>query len=140
MNTRKCSTCKLDLPETTDYFAMRYDKKSLQFQGICKKCHAEYRRKHYEKNKEKYLKKALDYKEKTRAWFEDLKSHLKCQNCGEDRWWVLDFHHRDPKKKSFTIGTSSTSVSKKKLLAEMRKCKVLCANCHRDLHYKAGDA
>ena len=55
--------------------------------------------------------------------------------CGEDRWYVLDFHHIGDK--DFNIsqkvqeGCSLDTIKK-----EIEKCIVLCANCHREVHYK----
>ena len=143
METRKCAICKKDLPADTKHFGMRYDRKQPMFQSSCKVCHSEYRKEHYLRNKQKYVKKAIAYKQRTYKWFEELKSKLKCEDCGEDRYWVLDFHHIDPKTKDADISSILHKGSKQKLLTEMKKCKVLCSNCHRDLHFKekqAGDA
>lgn len=43
---------------------------------------------------------------------------------------ALQFDHRNPKEKSFTIGKCYGSVSLKELINEVRKCDVLCANHH----------
>lgn len=63
--------CKLDLPETTEYFATRQDRGKLQYQSNCKKCQKEYRREHYLKNKKKYIDKSRKYKENFIEWFVD---------------------------------------------------------------------
>ena len=70
-----------------------------------------------------------------REWFIEFKKELKCEICGEGRYWVLDFHHIDPTKKDIEVSILIRKGSKKKALEEIQKCKVLCANCHRDLHY-----
>ncbi len=56
----------------------------------------------------------------------------KCQECGEDRPWVLSFHHKNPDNKISidSIKTYRWSVLKK----EIKKCIVLCHNCHREIH------
>jgi len=136
METKKCGTCKKDLPETTEYFATRTDKKTLRYQHSCRDCHKKYRREHYLLNKKKYIDKAVVYRKKISSWFRDIKKGLRCVNCGEDRWWVLDFHHRDPNEKENNISGMARHGSKKALLDEIKKCDVLCANCHRDIHYK----
>ena len=66
----------------------------------------------------------------------NYKQTLKCYKCGESRHWVLDFHHRDPSIKDGTITQMLLNSSREKLLQEIDKCDVLCANCHRDLHYQ----
>ena len=49
---------------------------------------------------------------------------------------MLDFHHKDPSIKDGTIAQMLINSSKEKLLQVINKCDVLCANCHRDLHYQ----
>lgn len=139
METKKCTICKKDLPKTTEYFATRLDKKSLTYQSSCRNCHKEYRKKHYQANKDKYIKKANIYNKSIIDWFLKLKKSLKCK-CGEDRWWVLDFHHRDPLTKEYNISSLIRKGSKKNILKEIEKCDVLCSNCHRDLHYQEKQA
>jgi hypothetical protein len=60
----------------------------------------------------------------------------KCEMCGYDKnFAALVFHHVGHKE--FTISNQgSTSVnSLKKTLDEVSRCKLLCANCHQDLHH-----
>lgn len=55
-----------------------------------------------------------------------------CKNCGESRFWTLHFHHPD-KNKEGTINSlkrSRFSIIEK----EAKKCILLCANCHTELH------
>lgn len=57
----------------------------------------------------------------------------RCVDCGYSGSVVaLEFHHRDPSTKSFSIGTAS--VSRERLWAEAAKCDLVCANCHRSRH------
>lgn len=46
---------------------------------------------------------------------------------------MLDFDHRERSEKKFTIGAmiSRKSISIGALVAEIEKCDVRCANCHR---------
>lgn len=57
-----------------------------------------------------------------------------CADCGTDDRRVLDFHHRDPEKKTGGV-RSMLSHSLERLLAEAAKCDILCANCHRIRHF-----
>jgi hypothetical protein len=44
----------------------------------------------------------------------------------------MDFDHRDPTEKSFTLCSGRASLkNRKQILAEAAKCDVVCANCHR---------
>ena len=64
----------------------------------------------------------------------------KCQICGYNKCTAaLEFHHIDPSGKEFTFATAMKNPSSwDKLAAELRKCVLLCANCHREVHY-SGD-
>lgn len=56
--------------------------------------------------------------------------------CGEDDPACLDLHHREPDTKKMKISKMVTwGYSKDKLQAEMDKCDVVCANCHRIEHH-----
>ena len=49
---------------------------------------------------------------------------------------VYDFHHKDPKEKEFQVGLHKVSGRKwNELKGELKKCVLLCANCHRRVHY-----
>jgi hypothetical protein len=57
-----------------------------------------------------------------------------CKNCGETNPVTFDFHHVDESKKDFTI--SGSHMRKwTTILAEIDKCIILCANCHRKVHH-----
>ena len=67
-----------------------------------------------------------------RQLLDKIKLEKGCKECGYKEYPVaLDFDHINPKTKEFTIGTSYTSVSLKRLYKEIDKCQILCANCHR---------
>jgi hypothetical protein len=54
-----------------------------------------------------------------------------CERCGYDDWYgVLQFHHREPEEKLFTLGLASMGRSWASLCEEAAKCELLCANCH----------
>ena len=58
----------------------------------------------------------------------------KCQICGYDKCpQALEFHHINPEEKEFTIAYNQNK-SWETNAKELRKCTLLCANCHRELH------
>jgi hypothetical protein len=58
-----------------------------------------------------------------------------CADCGGLFHPVcMDFDHRDPSTKSFAIGGTMTR-SESSVRAELAKCDVVCANCHRLRHH-----
>jgi hypothetical protein len=57
-----------------------------------------------------------------------------CTDCGETDLAVLEFDHlRD---KTANIGTLINGYMWKRILAEIEKCEVVCANCHRRRTYR----
>lgn len=54
----------------------------------------------------------------------------KCQCCGYSRCIAaLDFHHLDPNEKE-----SDRPAAWEKIAIKLRKCVLVCANCHREIH------
>ena len=68
----------------------------------------------------------------------DLRSifHSKCCLCGfSEVQEALDFHHVNPKEKSFGIsGSANQTKALEPQLEELKKCILVCANCHRGIH------
>jgi hypothetical protein len=96
----------------------------------------EYNRQYYLKHKEREIAKSLRrYTERT-EWIRNIKSQLCCTKCGENHIACLDFHHRNPKEKEMGIGKMLTRASRKRVLEEMKKCDVLCKNCHAKYHWE----
>lgn len=100
----------------------------------------EYNRKN--KDNENFKKRTKGYRLKRREslakWFAEYKCSLSCSRCGFNHPAALQFHHIDPKTKSFTISKQliANRSSKERILQEIEKCIVLCANCHFLEHYK----
>ncbi len=46
---------------------------------------------------------------------------------------VFDFHHVDPKTKSFGVSGSGITRAWSAVEAELKKCILVCANCHREI-------
>lgn len=74
--------------------------------------------------------------EKRMRWFKRLKEEAGCAVCGERFFASLDFHHVDPSMKK---GLVNPNKSKSWLIPEMRKCVLLCKNCHYKVHHGALD-
>jgi hypothetical protein len=130
MLTKTCCGCK---KRRGVRFFKSHSKRLDGLQSQCIDCQKKYRRQHYLKNRQKYIDKAKKLKEESRSWYNEYKNTLKCSTCPENHPACLDFHHRDSKTK---LGNVSSMVynSKKMLLEEIKKCDVICANCHRKKH------
>lgn len=56
----------------------------------------------------------------------------KCSRCGYNRCLqALQFHHLDPSTKEFNI---SKTTNWEKIAVELKKCVLICANCHAEEH------
>lgn len=96
----------------------------------------QYAKKHYQQNKLDYLERAKAHTAKNRAelraHIDSVLAHSCCVDCGESDPVVLEFDHLKPLAKLFCIGEAATlNRSLKSLKAEIAKCEVRCANCHR---------
>lgn len=60
----------------------------------------------------------------------------KCVCCGYDRCaGALSLHHLDPSQKEFRFGSvRAVAKSWEKLVQELRKCILVCSNCHAEIH------
>lgn len=74
------------------------------------------------------------YQAKNVRWLREYKAGLQCLRCPENDPRCLDFHHRDPSTKKFCVSRNK-GRPRHILIEEIAKCDVLCANCHRKLHY-----
>jgi len=105
----------------------------------CKACEKIYQTQYMKDHPEKNRVRVKAHKAKIRKFIRDLKEGLKCSRCPESFWGCLDFHHRNPKEKEFEIREAPYAApSIERILKEIAKCDVLCANCHRKEHFKCG--
>lgn len=94
-------------------------------------------RKWYAGNQEKQIAANAKRRQNILEWWRAFKLTLCCEQCGESHPDCLDFHHNDPAQKEMCLyQISSSGWGQKRILNEVAKCRVLCANCHRKLHSK----
>jgi len=65
----------------------------------------------------------------------DLKGS-RCERCGYRRnYAALEFHHPDPRQKEFQLDIRALSNRRwDMVVAEAKKCILMCANCHAEEH------
>jgi hypothetical protein len=98
--------------------------------------HAEYSRKHYLANQTETKVRNKKTKAKEKAKWYIFKSTLKCTDCGFFHIAALDFHHEDPSTKEGNVHNYISNGQFAKAYEEIKKCIVLCANCHRIHHHE----
>lgn len=140
MSLKTCSKCKKE--KNLNEFHKNKTKKD-GYSYHCIECHKKYQRQHYLKNKDTYINRAAI---RNKVHLDAIHTHIwnylvehPCVDCGETDPIVLEFDHVDPKQKSYDISTRLWQ-SWKKLLKEIHKCDVRCANCHRRRTAQRGPA
>lgn len=98
-----------------------------------KEVERQYQRDWYQRNKAltKQRSRASNrrYSARNRAFLKEYKEKHPCTDCGGFfPSYVMDFDHLNDKR--YTISNMQT-LSIEALLAEMEKCELVCANCHR---------
>ncbi|PSQ37951.1 hypothetical protein BRD13_08600 [Halobacteriales archaeon SW_5_70_135] len=126
------------------YSKTRVEEEISRCTVLCANCH---RKEHYDGTAPAELPPAPEIeaeiedsnetrlRERRRAWVVAHKRDSDgCRSCGESDPVCLDFHHVDEK-----VGSISTLVAERRSLStiqrELRKCELLCANCHRERHF-----
>jgi endonuclease I len=134
MGMKECPKCKIK-KSLSDF-----NKSSNRVDGlqrICKLCSRAADKKSYLETKTNNPRIRLDRNNKVRIkrlnWVNEFKKEG-CKKCGELRYYVLDFHHLDPSQKDFDIACGGFGYEK--LEQEIKKCVLLCSNCHREFHHK----
>lgn len=115
-----------------------YVQNSEKAQETAARCMKRWRDENQEKIKEYEFKRRKEVRPKRRRILIEMLGD-RCSNClNSFPDVVYDFHHINPKLKSFNIG-HRIMQSWKLVQEEAKKCVLLCANCHRILHYRTGE-
>lgn len=135
---RTCTKCCLQKPIEEFGWKKRLIGKR---HAVCKECTAKRSNDWYQDNKDRQKENVRRnnqyYREQARQYvFQYLLEHP-CSSCGESDPRVLEFHH-EGNKESEVSRLMGRGASLDALKAEMAKCTVLCANCHRKLMRGSG--
>ncbi len=97
---------------------------------------------YYLRNKKRLIPFYVENNRKRKKIIKELIEKAKdvpCMDCGERHpTYVMDFDHKPGSKKIFCLGaaTSCGILSRKRVVDEIAKCEVVCANCHRKRTHK----
>lgn len=133
-NTFKtCYKCSISKP-LFDFNKSKARKDGVQ--SICRLCSQEVNNLGYKQNPNR-VKAVKENRDKTRKRNKRLINRYKvlcgCKFCNERTAICLDFHHLDPSVKEDNLSRMDCAPISK-LKEEIRKCIVVCSNCHRKLH------
>jgi hypothetical protein len=99
---------------------------------------AEYRAWYYEnKYKATNKSKKKEFEKRNKEFIQRYKRICKCAKCGlSNKPYLLEFHHLDPSTKYKDVTNLQFNAYGIKLIKdEIRKCVVICRNCHMEFHY-----
>lgn len=118
METKVCSSCG------QEKFINDFYKQSTHKHGVmsmCKSCFNKFCVERWKQRKIKYIKYLGG----------------KCSKCGLElnstNFSIFDFHHTNPNTKEY-VWTKLRLFSDDRIIRELSKCELLCANCHRLVH------
>ena len=83
-----------------------------------------------------YLARKTAYRDVHSKLLADLRT-VPCLDCGGTfPFFVMQFDHRDARQKKYVVSQMVGRTGKDRILAEIAKCDVICANCHRKRTYQ----
>lgn len=127
---KTCSKCKEEKPYT------EFQKNKGQRDGYscqCKSCLNTYNKTRYHDESSGRKDYLLSRHGRNKTLVARYKRLCGCKLCGEQDPIVLDLHHLNPDEKD-ADPSKLLSCTREKVKTEIRKCVVLCANCHRRVH------
>lgn len=96
-------------------------------------------KKYYDAHPEKHKARRIASQQANCDFIDSFKTC--CAKCGITDKRVLDFHHIDDSTKLFTLASRRIAgYAQDKIKEEIDKCEVVCANCHRIIHWEENHA
>ncbi|UYL84861.1 hypothetical protein pEaSNUABM55_00082 [Erwinia phage pEa_SNUABM_55] len=120
MSTLKtCTECNITYELTSEnFYSNGAYKGRVKFKPTCRKCET--------------AKRMARFDELLLSVF----GKIECKRCGYDKCkQAIDCHHLDGDLKEYAVGRLRTSGNKSEtIINELKKCVLLCSNCHREYH------
>jgi hypothetical protein len=129
--TKQCNQCGQIFLATSEFFRPRSMDRG--FEAVCKLCQKENVRARYHAKRDSGWKRDQT-NSKIKMRLREHKIGKSCVDCGYMGHPVaLDFDHLPGEQKSFNIGQAvkQKGMTTERLDAELQKCELVCANCHR---------
>lgn len=126
---KQCSKCNKELPLS------EFNKKGTGKQPWCKECNRLRSRQYYAENHDKHREVVRENNKKARARNKEFLGQYKdvpCMDCGvKYPPYVMDFDHVKGEKIDNISNMSRDGTGLVKIMQEIKKCDIVCANCHR---------
>ena len=126
LSPRTCATCGLTKP-ATEFHRSR----TGQF-SYCRDCRCAYDRRYYaERGRSARLARRRSSRDVSRSWMDSLKEGRPCADCGGTfSPWVMHWDHLPEFVKVDEVSSMVASLRRARVLEEIAKCELVCANCH----------
>lgn len=128
--SKYCPQCK-QTKNQEEY--SKHARRSDGLQSICKACKQQLDRTYYQDHKWQKIAYNKQVRRAAVAWLEEVKVCHGCCCCQETEGCCLQFHHVRGTKDA-DISVKAGNWSRAKIVEELRKCVVVCANCHIKIH------
>jgi hypothetical protein len=118
---------RADKPTTEFHRRRRYG-----WQAWCKTCRREYDRDYHRRTRPIRLAQKKRYWADVIEWYRGLKTNKPCVDCGGIfHYAAMEWDHRPGTDKVAEVSTVVAKTrSKRRVLEEIAKCDLVCANCH----------
>lgn len=123
---RRCARCGQDKPDV-----LFHNSRTGQF-SYCADCRRAYDREYYaQRGRDARRARQRQRQTSVRNWLASLKEDASCADCGgvfPD--WVLHWDHLPGHTKVDAISNLARYARRDRVLIELEKCELVCANCH----------
>lgn len=129
---RICGRCARELPIAA------FRRHGEGYQSYCRGCQKEYDAAWYQANKAKRRAKVKEDRYVYLAWLDSLKEGRPCADCAQTfPPYVMEWDHLPGTRKAFSVAdTRRAAFGKARVMAEIAKCELVCANCHRERTFR----
>ena len=126
---KTCCTCGETKP-LEEFYKQSKAKDGRQSQ--CRVCQLAYRSRYYKEHQETENARKVAYRNRDKEWYLSLKAGKPCVDCGQVfHPAAMHWDHKDGEVKVKAVARLFNGYrSKEKILAEIAKCELRCANCH----------
>ncbi len=133
---KECSCCHKIKP-LSDFYRRKLGSRSGECYNHCKFCLKSRARKYYNENRVRQSclsnLRRIEYRKTRKKFIINLKDKP-CVDCGcKYPHYVMDFDHRSgvPKIDNISHLVNQNFLTYEQILEEVKKCDLVCANCHR---------
>lgn len=129
---KRCPKC-LTVKSVREFARRGY--RSWSPSSYCLECQRAYCRAHYRRNKARHNARRhvnqLKYMARNKRLMREYLEGRGCVDCGNTNPIVLEFDHVSGKKEYEVSIMLSSGFAWARILEEIAKCEIRCANCHR---------